>query len=177
MSIMSIYLTNLGKYNEGYLVGEWVKLPIHQEELQEVFKRIGINKRYEEWFITDYEVEIYGIGDSIGEYSDLTVLNELAEKLGELSDWEKEKLQAILEVEGHPCATDIIELIDNLDDWDLLADVNDEGDLGYYFAEECCCIDIPQNLKNYFDYQSYGRDVHFDGTGAFTSYGYLIDNR
>ena len=25
---MSIYLTNLGKYNEGYLIGKWVKLPV-----------------------------------------------------------------------------------------------------------------------------------------------------
>lgn len=24
---MKIYLTNLGKYNEGQLVGEWVELP------------------------------------------------------------------------------------------------------------------------------------------------------
>ena len=35
--MMNIYLTNLGKYNEGELVGEWVQLPISNEELQEVF--------------------------------------------------------------------------------------------------------------------------------------------
>ena len=46
--MMNIYLTNLGKYNEGELVGEWVQLPISNEELQEVFKRIGINEEYEE---------------------------------------------------------------------------------------------------------------------------------
>ena len=50
--MMNIYLTNLGKYNEGELVGEWVQLPISNEELQKVFERIGINEVYEEYFIT-----------------------------------------------------------------------------------------------------------------------------
>lgn len=177
MSMMSIYLTNLGRYNEGYLVGEWIRLPIEEEELKKVLKRIEINKRYEEWFITDVEVEIRGIGDAIGEYSNLSTLNELGDMLDELCDWEKEKLQAVLEVERCSCATDIIELINNLEDWDLLTQVENEEDLGYYFAEECCCITIHENLKSYFDYESYGRDVHLEGNGTFTSMGYLIDNR
>ena len=29
---MEIYLTNLGKYNEGYLVGEWVHLPVSDDD-------------------------------------------------------------------------------------------------------------------------------------------------
>ena len=32
------FITNLGKYNEGELVGEWVKFPTTAEELKEVFK-------------------------------------------------------------------------------------------------------------------------------------------
>ena len=36
------FITNLGKYNEGELVGEWVKFPTTPEKLQEVFERIGI---------------------------------------------------------------------------------------------------------------------------------------
>ena len=56
------FITNLGKYNEGALVGEWVKLPTTAEELQKVFERIGIGSKddfghpYEEWFITDYRI-------------------------------------------------------------------------------------------------------------------------
>lgn len=54
------FITNLGKYNEGDLVGEWVKFPTTPEEMQKVFERIGIGQKddfgqpYEEWFITDY---------------------------------------------------------------------------------------------------------------------------
>ena len=39
------FVTNLGKYNEGMLVGEWVKLPTTEEEMQKVFERIGIASR------------------------------------------------------------------------------------------------------------------------------------
>ena len=55
------FITNLGKYNEGDLVGEWVKFPTTPEEMQKVFERIGIGQKddfgqpYEEWFITDYD--------------------------------------------------------------------------------------------------------------------------
>ena len=49
------FITYLGKYNEGFLVGEWVKFPVTNEEMQAVFRRIGIGRRYEEWFITDYD--------------------------------------------------------------------------------------------------------------------------
>ena len=39
---LAAYVTNLGKYNEGYLVGEWVKFPVTPDEMQDVFRRIGI---------------------------------------------------------------------------------------------------------------------------------------
>ena len=35
---MEIFLTNLGKYVEGYLVGQWVKLPVPEDKLESVLK-------------------------------------------------------------------------------------------------------------------------------------------
>ena len=34
------YITNLGKYNEGELVGEWVKFPTTSEDLKKVFELV-----------------------------------------------------------------------------------------------------------------------------------------
>ena len=54
--ILSAYVTNLGKYNEGELVGKWLDFPTTQKEINTVLKEIGIDGiRYEEIFITDYE--------------------------------------------------------------------------------------------------------------------------
>ena len=54
--ILSAYVTNLGKYNEGELVGKWLDFPTTQTKINTVLKEIGIDGiRYEEIFITDYE--------------------------------------------------------------------------------------------------------------------------
>ena len=37
------FITNLGKYNEGFLVGEWVKFPVTNEEMQAVFRRTAVD--------------------------------------------------------------------------------------------------------------------------------------
>lgn len=72
-----VALTNLGKYNEGELVYTWLELPATQSEIDEAFEIIGVDfEEYEEYFISDYEAPF-----SIYEYSNLTRLNELAERL------------------------------------------------------------------------------------------------
>ena len=91
------FITNLGKYNEGALVGEWVKFPTTAEELKKVFERIGIGAKddfgqtYEEWFITDYDCYVDGLYDLLGEYANLDELNYLASKLDDMSQDEHER--------------------------------------------------------------------------------------
>ena len=66
------FITNLGKYNEGELVGEWVKFPTTSEELKKVFERSGIGSKddfgnpYEEWFISDYDCYVDGLYEKLG---------------------------------------------------------------------------------------------------------------
>lgn len=59
MSYLRVALTNLGKYNEGELIFEWLELPTTEEEVEAAFKYIGVAEgtEYEEYFITDYEIE------------------------------------------------------------------------------------------------------------------------
>ncbi len=79
MGRLQIFLTNLGKYNEGVLMGEWVKLPVGEDELEAVMKRIGIRHGYEEYFITDYESSIANL--EISEYISVGEVNELARQM------------------------------------------------------------------------------------------------
>ena len=174
---MKIFITNLGRYNEGYLVGKWVKLPVCEDVLDKVLKEIGIDEYYEEYFITDSENEIIGIGDVISEYSSVQALNELAQRLEDLSDDEADKLGAVLEYEACRSVSEVLELLDKLDEFDLLTDVTDDEELGYYYAEEYCCIDIPESIQPYFDYEKFGRNIRLQSSCLFTSYGFLLDNR
>jgi len=82
MAVISAFITNLGKYNEGELVGKWHNFPTTKEEIAQTFREIGIDGiRYEEFFITDYDCEVEGISDHLGEYSSIDEINYLASKL------------------------------------------------------------------------------------------------
>ena len=174
---MKIFITNLGKYCEGYLVGKWVKLPVADDKLNEVLKEIGINEFYEEYFITDSESDIIGLSDVITEYSSISALNELAKRIENLSDYDADKLGAVLEYEGCCSVSEVIDILDNLDSFDLVTGVTDDETLGYYYADELCSIDIPEHLKSYFDYEAYGRNIRLESSCLYTSYGFLLDNR
>ena len=39
---LKAFVTNLGKYNEGELVGEWVSFPVSADEMKAVLDRIQI---------------------------------------------------------------------------------------------------------------------------------------
>lgn len=162
MAHISIYLTNLGKYNEGELVGEWVELPVSDEELQEVFNRIGIGSTdefgqpYEEYFITDYNTDIPGL--YIGEYDSLTDLNAKAESLENLTDWDLKILKNASE------ASFVDE--NNLEDFNssrfvLYSGVDTPQDLGYAMVEYMGGLSELGNdtLEDNFDFEAYGRDV------------------
>ena len=176
------FITNLGKYNEGELVGEWVKFPTTAEEMKEVFKRIGIGQRddfgqpYEEWFITDYDCYVDGLYDKLGEYESLDELNYLASKLDEMSDSEYAQFQAGMEMGDH-CGSlqEIINLTENLDCYEVYPHIADYDDLGRYYIDELEVMQVPEHLQNYIDYEAYGRDVAMDENGSFTDQGYVRD--
>ena len=176
------FITNLGKYNEGELVGEWVKFPTTAEEMKEVFKRIGIGQRddfgqpYEEWFITDYDCYVDGLYSKLGEYENLDELNYLASKLDEMSDSEYAQFQAGMEMGDH-CGSlqEIINLTENLDCYEVYPHIADYDDLGRYYIDELEVMQIPEHLQNYIDYEAYGRDVAMDENGSFTDQGYVRD--
>lgn len=173
---IAIYLTNLGKYNEGCLMGEWVKLPVDKDKLQEVLDRIGINQQYEEYFISDYETLFANL--HISEYASINDLNELAERVDGLADYDYEKLAAVLECESSMSIVEILEIIDDLDNFDLLAEVDTDEALGEYYAEVGCIFHgIPDSISRYFDFSSYGRDIRLEANLCYTSYGAVIDNR
>ena len=176
------FITNLGKYNEGELVGEWVKFPTTAEELKKVFDRIGIGQKddfgqpYEEWFITDYDCYVGALYDKLGEYENLDELNYLAAKLEEMGQGEYAQFQAAMEVGDHSGSLqEIINLTDNLDCYDLYPSIQDYDDLGRYYIEELDAMQVPEHLRNYIDYEAYGRDVALEESGDFTDLGYVRD--
>lgn len=163
------FITNLGKYNEGYLVGEWVSFPVNENALQAVFERIGINDQYEEYFITDYD-NYYDIDFDFGEYTSIDTINETIEALENLHPYDLAKVKAILEVEN----IGVLEVTENLDDYNFyegmtLAQVAEEIVESYFYSNE-----IPEFFRTYFDYEAYARDNMYDYHE--TEYGVIYSN-
>ena len=102
MTVFEAYITNLGKYAEGQLVGETLKFPATTEEVQSLLKNIGVDGvRYEEFFITAFDGDVMGLYDYLTEYENLDELNHLAHLISELDSDEIETLEAVLNKGDH----------------------------------------------------------------------------
>ena len=160
------YITNLGKYNEGYLIGEWITFPVSEEDLEEVLERIGINEQYEEYFFTDWEND-YGIEFNFGEYESIDHINEVIEAIENLDFSELELLKAVCECEGLP---DLEEF--NPDSYIWYEGMTLE-EVAYDIAE---AYETKGNefLFRYFDYEALARDLSIEGYQE-SSYGVYIE--
>ena len=131
-ALFEAYVTNLGKYNEGELVGEYLKFPTTPEEVQALLKRIGIDGvRYEEIFITDFDGDVLGLYDHLGEYENIDELNHLACVISELDQGDLEKFEAVIDSgEYTGSVKELINLAQNLDCFEFYPGVTDDETLG-----------------------------------------------
>ena len=178
-TILSGYLSNLGKYTEGRPAGEWVSFPTTAEHLKEVFDRIGIDgKHYRELHITEYQSSIAGLARKLTELESLDELNYLSELLKMQFDDDREKFVAAMAYGDHTRdLQDIINLAQNLDCYWLYPSVQSEEDYGHYLIEELDELELPEEAKKYFMYEEYGRDAAINDGGRFTEQGYIYNNR
>lgn len=175
-ALFEAYVTNTGKYAEGHPTGEALRFPTTTEEVQRVLKQIGVDGvRYQEYFITSFDSDILGLYDYLGEYENIDELNHLACLLSELDQGELETLEAVLNKGDHTSSVaDIINLVHNLDCYDLYPGVSDDETLGRIYVEDMGRLEVPENLINYFDFEAYGRDMRLNEGGHFAPGGYIV---
>ena len=159
MEEMRVYIANLGKYNEGELVGDWFMPPVDYDEMAE---RIGLNDRYEEYAIHDYELPF--------EIDECTPIEEV------------KRLCTMVEELGHPLnevIDDLIcqfcsieELYDHKDDIIQYLGCEDMADVAYHLIDEYKALgEIPDRLKNDIDYEAFARDLDLEGCFVETRCG------
>lgn len=148
------YITNLGKYNEGELRGQWVDFPIDSMDFQKVLQNIGINEEYEEWFVTDYDcdVDAYSV---LGEYPSFDQLNEFGELIND------DAFKAILEDQ---IDFDSAKSIYESGNYYFYPDIDSWEDYAYQYVDDIGGVSAlgKDTLENYFDYEALGRDLSFD---------------
>ena len=110
----------------------------------------------------------------LGEYENIDELNHLAHLLKELSPSERETLEAVMD-SGQHCGSvqDLINLTQNLDCYDFHPGVDNEEMLGRLYVEDMESLEVPDNIKPYFDFEAYGRDISINENGHFAPGGYV----
>ena len=163
--MFKIYIMNLGKYNEGSLVGEWLELPASEEEIKETLDNISINDLYEEYIIADYENTF---DFKISEYSNIDELNQVAEYLESLDEYEQQQVNALLDggyIDYKNLVNEDIEL-DNyiFVELDKNTILSDESNLAYSLIDTFYNGDLSQiqDIENYFDYEKFANDLYFN---------------
>ena len=163
---ISVWVGNLGKYNEGELVGEWFSMPCadFDEEWEELMEAIGIDgKRYEEVFCADWECDIPGLKYS--EYPDYVALDTIAQEWDSMHDWERDAIGVRMEL----CGEDFDEALRNMDDVCIHYGCANMADVAERYVDECGLLEsMPRELRWYFDYEAYGRDMAIDGTFGYS---------
>ena len=170
---IKVALTNLGKYNEGELVYEWIELPASEDEIQAVMERIGIDgEEYEEYFISDYEAPFH-----IKEYVSVTHLNEIAEALEELDEYEMYGFEAYIDQYGNRYLGDMEDAIEfaRSGEYHVMHECNDMTDVAHYYIDEAGIYDLPEIAVRYFDYDAFGCDLGIDGTFVFLDNGVCVE--
>ena len=172
-------MTNLGKYNEGQLAYARVTFPTDTETVQAALKKIGIDGiRYEEVFISDYDGDMPQLHKRLGEYENIDELNYLACVLSELSQDELAKFEAVMDSgEYTGSVKELINLAQNLDNYDFYPDIDSEEALGRMYIQELEAVQVPEHLIDYIDYEAYGRDVRINEGGHFAPGGYVMCNQ
>ena len=157
---MQVYIANLGKYNEGELLGDWFSFSLDEEVIAE---RIGLNAEYEEYAIHDTD----NFPMEISEYISFSELNRIYEQLEELPDYLLDDLDSLVSYYGS-----LEELVEHKDDIILYSGCETMTDLAYYLIDEEQSLgEILSSLQNYIDYEAYGRDLDIEGTFIATNAG------
>lgn len=160
---MRVYITDLSAYNNGHLIGSYFELPMSVEDLSKGINDVLANGSkvcndgiHEEWFITDHE----GFPMSVGEYSDVFKLNEIAEKMEGLDDREIKIVEFLL---GDNIVKDIDEAIEHIEDIVLYEDTTME-DIAEEYVNNSIDIDsLPELVRYHIDYEGIGRDLRLNG--------------
>lgn len=196
---ITVWVGNLGRYNEGDLVGDWILLPVSDQTLRDFLTdSVGIDldpiivaeksaqgrRVYEEFFVADFEDEglLHALSYRPGEFDRLEDLNLLAAVASEVP-WDVDAVRCALDYDI--VAKDPLELanlVAQSDDipffrYDFAAypftDESADERFGLMAAEQSGLFQRleRENVLDYFDFERYGEDVGQDY--HLTDEGYL----
>lgn len=152
----------------------WVYLPASKGQIQRAMERAGI---------ADPADLLLWMGDSMFpeevdvaldfRREDIYELNALALAVARLSNDDRQKLGAAVDLARPECAGQIYQLAENLDLFDFAPGAHTPAEYGKYMIQQSGRFDYDPHLDEFYDYEGYAQRHMDQETGMFTDRGYI----
>ena len=155
-----MYVGTYAKYNNGSIAGAWLNLDDYSDKdsFLEACAKLHADEDDPEFMFQDYE----SFPESM--YSESSVSDDLFDWIA-LDDDDKELLAVYLE--NFDKADSISETLDKARD-SFQGKFDNEPDWAAEFLEDTGALEsVPENLRNYIDFESYARDARIGGDVVF----------
>lgn len=117
------------------------------EDLAEIVKGVEIEFWLVEDTINDVEIKV----------SSFASLRQVMSFFEEIESGDEDLIEAYANlVDCNFCSWGDVK------DWhanNYVTDYESDADFGHYLIDECDCLEIPEAIQGYFDYEAYGRDM------------------
>lgn len=169
-------LLNADKCRESEVAETDVVFPTTRAAIQEALKAVGVDGiRCRNVFLIEHDSNLSGFCHCLNQSDSVDELNYLCHLLSDMTDTELATFRAVVEYGAHnENAAALINLALNVESYDFYAGVDSDKELGRIYVEDMGSIDVPEEVRPFFDYAAYGRKVREDDKGCFVNDGYLM---
>lgn len=169
--ILSVWIGNLADYNAGLLNGQWFDLDdFDADTLQDAVDAMT-NDGEDEFFIADFETPF---NLKISEYESIDGLYEKYDLINDIMYQYGDNYEDIIEA----YTTMISDDLSNIDQYEFIIyyGCDSMAEVAEQFLEETGGLaEIPEYLRNYFDFEAYGRDMEYEGCYCITKNGNCVE--
>ena len=100
-------------------------------------------------------------------------INQLAERLEQISEIDCNKFAGMLDANSISGTKDILNLTERLDDYTILPNCSSPRSIGRYLVD-CGAFPVPEELNGYIDYGMVGTEFQSKHGGAVCCRGYVV---
>ena len=153
---------------------EWVQLPVSRIKLERAMLRAGIPSCGEmQMLVSDsrFPDEVDCTLDV--EHGSLFELNRLCQICSNFKEQDFVKLGAVCQMAKLTCAANLLQLAENLDQFDFAPGVHTPEEYGRYMIQKSGHFEYDENLDEFYNYGDYGVQRMLQEDGVFVDRGYV----
>ena len=153
---------------------EWVQLPASQIKLERAMLRAGIASCGEMQILFSGSRFPDAVDCALDfEHESLFELNQLCRACSNFKEQDFVKLGAVCQMAKPECAANLLQLAENLDQFDFAPGVHTPEEYGRYMIQKSGHFEYDENLDEFYNYGDYGVQRMLQEDGVFVDRGYV----